>query len=182
VFTASWCCSVGTTWTIELRPVDRETHGRPAEWIQSGVPTTQSAPERQTADLLRERGLLLFPLEPADPDESPPRSRSRRPIGYVTRNLELMALALALAKVLRAGCDHAMIVAARWMKSGYPADTALRWVTAGVTSPELAQAHEPEVPTTLRQRSHSQSSNQRLSIITGEPRGTVKQPRWHLSS
>lgn len=138
VFAASWCCSVGTTWTVELRSLDREAQGRPAEWIYSGVPTQQPPPERQTADLLRERGLLLFPVEPADPEQSPPRSRSRRPIGYVTRNPELMRLALALAKVLKTECDHPIIVAARWMRHGYTADTTLRWVAAGVTRPELA--------------------------------------------
>ena len=111
------------------------------------MPTQQSAPERQIADLLRERGLLLFPVEPADPKQSPPRTRSRRPIGYVTRNPELMRLALALAKVLKAGCDHAMIVATRWMRHGYAADTTLRWVAAGVTRPELATTKGGTSPT-----------------------------------
>lgn len=126
------------SWTLELRPADRDTPDRPAEWICSGVPNQQPPPDRQTADLLRERGLLLFPVEPVDPLESPPRSRSRRPIGFVTRNAELMELALALAKVLDADDDHAMIVAARWMQDGYAADTTLRWVSSGVTAPELA--------------------------------------------
>jgi hypothetical protein len=124
------------TWTVELRPIDRGIQGRPTEWIGSGVPTQQPAPDRMTADLLRERGLLLFPIEPVDPGESPPRTRSRRLIGYVTRDPELMQLALMLAKVLDTGCDHAMIIAARWMQGGYPADAALRWVTAGVTVPD----------------------------------------------
>lgn len=121
---------------MELRSVDRGSKGRPAEWIGSGVPTGQPAPERMTADLLSERGLLLFPTDPVDPVESPPRTRSRRMIGYVTRDPELLKLAVMLAKVLDAGCDHAMIVAARWMKDGYTAEAALRWVTAGVTAPQ----------------------------------------------
>jgi hypothetical protein len=66
-------------------------------------------------------------------------------IGYVTRDPELMQLALMLAKVLDAGCEHAMIVAARWMQDGYAADTALRWVTAGVPVPELAHVSAPQV-------------------------------------
>ena len=137
---------------MELRPLDGGAQGRPAEWIYSGVPTQQSAPERQIADLLRERGLLLFPVEPADPKQSPPRTRSRRPIGYVTRNPELMRLALALARVLKAGsdkagCDHAMIVAARWVRHGYAADTTLRWVAAGVSRPELATTKGGTSPT-----------------------------------
>lgn len=121
VFTASWCCSVGATWTVELRSVDRGVQGRPAEWICSGVPTGQPAPDRMTADLLRERDLLLFPVDPVDPVDSPPRTRSRRLIGYVTRDRDLMQLALTLAKALDPGCDHAMIVAARWMRDGYTA-------------------------------------------------------------
>src|SRR5437588_10546885 len=66
VFTASWCCSVGATWTMELRSADDAALGRPVEWICSGIPTEQPTPERQTADLLRERGLLLFPVSPDD--------------------------------------------------------------------------------------------------------------------
>ncbi|MGH3823661.1 MAG: hypothetical protein ACRDRA_12670 [Pseudonocardiaceae bacterium] len=126
------------TWTVELRSVDRDLQGSPAEWICSGVPTQQPAPGRMTADLLRERGLLLFPADPVDPVEFPPRTRSRRLIGYVTRDPELIQLAVMLATVLDAECDHAMIVASRWMQGGYTADAALRWVTAGVTAPRGA--------------------------------------------
>lgn len=101
----------------------------------------QPAPERMTADLLRERGLLLFPVKPADPLESPPRSRSRQLIGYVTRDPELIQLAVMLAKVLDAECDHAMIVAARWMQDGYTPDATLRRVTADVRVPSGARVH-----------------------------------------
>lgn len=124
---------------MELYSVDRGSKGRPAEWIGSGVPTGQPAPDRMTADLLRERGLLLYPV---DPVESPPRTRSRRLIGYVTRDPEVIRLAVMLAKVLDAGCDHAMIVASRCRQDGYTADAALRWVTAGVTPPRLAGVHK----------------------------------------
>lgn len=141
VFTASWCRSVGATWTVELRSVGRAAQGRPLEWICSGVPTQQPVPERQTADLLRERGLLLFP---ADPVEPPPRTRSRRLIGYVTRDPEVMRLALILAEAVDdaadVGCDHPMVLAARWIQAGYPVDAAIRWITAGVTWPEVAQS------------------------------------------
>jgi hypothetical protein len=85
---------VGTTWTVELRSVDEAALGRPVEWIGSGVPTQQPAPERQTADLLGERGLLLFPVDAVAPA---PRTRSRRVIGYVTRDREVMRLARTLA-------------------------------------------------------------------------------------
>jgi hypothetical protein len=156
VFIASWCRSVGTTWTVELRSVDcgaqdrpvedrpvedrpvedrpvedRPVEDRPVEWIPSGVPTQQPAPERQTADLLHERGLLLFPVDPADPAESPPRTRSRQLIGYVTRDPELMRLALTLTHVLDAGGDHPMIVAAWWMRHGRPTSKRPRSVAGG---------------------------------------------------
>lgn len=147
VFAASWCCSVGATWTVELRSVDGATKGRPAEWICSGVPTQQPAPDRQTGDLFRERGLLLFPVDPVDPAESPPRTRSRRLIGYVTRNPELVQLALMLTKVLDAGCDHPMIVAARWMQDGYSADTAYRWFASSASMPEVPHV-EQDAPAT----------------------------------
>jgi hypothetical protein len=145
VFTASWCCSVGATWTVELRSVDRPALGLPLEWICSGVPTQQPAPEHQTADLLRERDLLLFPV---DPVQSPPRTRSRRPIGYVTRDPEVMRLALMLADTIDdtlddAGdprCEHPMLLAARWIQAGYSTEAAIRWITAGVRWPKAVQS------------------------------------------
>ncbi len=118
--------------------MDRAAQGCAAEWICSGVPTQQPAPERQTADLLRERGLLLFPIDPAgplDPAESPPRIRSRRLIGYVTRDPKLMRLAKMLADLAYAERDHPMVVAARWVRRGYSADAAARQITAGVNRP-----------------------------------------------
>jgi hypothetical protein len=135
VFIASWCCSVGATWTVELRPVDGAIQGPPVEWICSGVPTQQPLPERQTADLLRERDLLLFP---ADPVEPVPRTRSRRLIGYVTRDPEVLQLALMLVDIVDEGSDHPMVVAARWIEAGYSPPEAARWVAAGVSWPQLA--------------------------------------------
>ncbi|MFN2478433.1 MAG: hypothetical protein ABR615_04590, partial [Pseudonocardiaceae bacterium] len=58
---------MGTTWTVELRSVDEGALGRPVEWICSGVPTQQPAPDPQIADLLGERDLLLFPADPGEP-------------------------------------------------------------------------------------------------------------------
>lgn len=113
VFAASWCCSVGLTWTVELRPVEEATLRGPAvEWICSGVPTQLAAPERQITDLLSERDLLLFPDNPVEPT---PRARSRRLIGYVTRDPEVLALALSLAGTAGEGPDHPMVLAARRM-------------------------------------------------------------------
>jgi hypothetical protein len=124
---------------MELRSADDAALGRPVEWICSGIPTEQPAPERQTADLLRERGLLLFPVSPDSAVDSPPRSRSRRLIGYVTRDSEVFRLAIMLREVVDAGRDHPMVVAARWIKAGYSADTAARWIIGGVRRPKVAQ-------------------------------------------
>lgn len=112
VFAASWCCSVGLSWTVELRPVEATLTAPAVEWICSGVPTQLAVPERQTADLLSEHGLLLFPDGPVEPT---PRTRSRRLIGYVTRDPEVIALALTLADTVGEGPDHPMVLAARWM-------------------------------------------------------------------
>jgi hypothetical protein len=124
------------TWTVELRSVDEGVRGRPVEWIPSGVPTQQPAPERQTADLLGEHDLLLFPVDPGEPA---PRTRSRRLIGYVTRDPEVMRLALLLADVIDPGWDHPMVVAARWVQAGHSAEAAMPWITAGVNWPKEAE-------------------------------------------
>jgi hypothetical protein len=87
---------------------------------------------------------LLFPV---DPVQSPPRTRSRRLIGYVTRDPEVMRLALMLADTVDvtvddAGdtrCEHPMLLAARWVQAGYSAEAAIRWITAGVKWPKAAQ-------------------------------------------
>lgn len=157
MFAASWCCSVGMSWTVELRPVGltpadgTAQPGPAAEWICSGIPTQLPAPDRQTAHLLGERGLLLFPREPVEAVDPTPRARSRRLIGYVTRDHEVMALALMLADALVAtpaaspvGCpvgtdsgpDHPMVLAARWIQAGYSVDATARWIAAGITCPE----------------------------------------------
>ena len=57
VFSAWMCCSVGATWTVELRPVGpRRAEPTPAgevvDWICSGVPTEFPAPDAQVSDLL----------------------------------------------------------------------------------------------------------------------------------
>jgi hypothetical protein len=73
-----------------------------------------------------------------------PRTRSRWLIGYVTRDPEVMRLALILADALDVEYGHPMVLAVRWLQAGYSVDTAA-WscVTVGVTSPEA-------VPTGLR--------------------------------
>lgn len=146
VLVASWCRSVGATWTVELR----SWHGRPVpnpagaaqggpvvEWICSGVPTELPAPDGQTVEVLGARDLLLFPDGPVVPA---PRTRSRRVIGYVTRDPEVMRLALILAELIDQEPDHPMVLAAQWIQAGYSVDAAAGWVTAGVTWPSVARA------------------------------------------
>ncbi len=112
--------------------------GPVVEWICSGVPTRLPTPERQTADLLGEHGLLLFPDDPVEAVESAPRARSRRLIGYVTRSPEVIALALMLADTVDEKVDHPMVLAARWIQAGYAPDTAAGLIAAGVNRPEVA--------------------------------------------
>jgi hypothetical protein len=79
VLAAVWCCSVGTTWTLELRELDSDTAlGKIVDWISSGVPVSQPAPDALAHELLAARGLRLV----RDSSVAPcPRSRHR--IGYV---------------------------------------------------------------------------------------------------
>lgn len=112
--------------------------GPVVEWICSGVPTRLPTPERQTADLLGEHGLALFPEDPVEAVEAVPQARIRRLIGYVTRDPEVITLALMLADAVDDGGDHPMVLAARWIQAGYTADTAASWVAAGVHWPEVA--------------------------------------------
>lgn len=87
--------------------MDRSRLGRPLEWICSGIPTEQPAPEHLD-ELFRERGLLLFPVDPPQP-----HTRSRKLIGYVTRDPEVMRLARSLRDTRRdAGSEHPLLIAA----------------------------------------------------------------------
>ena len=82
---AVWCCSVGTTWTLELRKPDRDTAlGTIVDWISSGVPVSQPAPDALARELLAARGLRLIS------ESSAARcTRSRHHIGYVCVDPEL---------------------------------------------------------------------------------------------
>ena len=150
MYSAWLCCSVGTTWTVELRPADGvagET-ARPAgpvvDWICSGVPTRLPSPDAEIGDVLAERGLYLFS---DDQGELASRTRSRRLIGHATRDPEVIRLALALAGLLDEPGDphdpqltsHPMVLAAQWLDAGYSPDAALGWATAGISSPAAAQ-------------------------------------------
>jgi hypothetical protein len=112
--------------------------GPAVEWICSGIPTQLPAPEHLTAHLLGERGLLLFHDDPVEAVGSALPARSRRLIGYVTRDPGVITLALKLTDAVTEGTGHPMALAARWIQAGYSTDTAASWVAAGVTWPEVA--------------------------------------------
>ena len=149
MFSAWLCCSVGATWTVELRSADRGSGeagpaGPVVDWICSGVPTELPAPDAEIGDVLADRGLHLFP---DDLGEGASRTRSRRLIGHATWDPEVMRLALALAELLddphgpqdSAAAPHPMVLAAQWLDAGYSTDAALGWATAGISSPAAAQ-------------------------------------------
>jgi anti-anti-sigma factor len=84
---AVWCSSVGSTWTLELRQLDSDTGlGQVTEWISSGVPVSQPEPSALVHELLAARGLRLIHAS-ADPG-----TRSRRCVGYVCADTELITL------------------------------------------------------------------------------------------
>lgn len=83
---AVWCSSVGSTWTLELRELDRDTGlGKVVEWISSGVPVRYPEPSALACELLAARGFRLV-RESADPG-----NRSRRCLGYVCADTELVS-------------------------------------------------------------------------------------------
>ncbi len=87
VLTAVWCCSVGTTWPLEVRELDPDTTlGTIVDRISSGVPITQPEPDTLARELLAARGLRLIGDATADHD-----TRSRRRIGYVCADAEPIA-------------------------------------------------------------------------------------------
>ncbi|MBV8992803.1 MAG: hypothetical protein JO287_03660 [Pseudonocardiales bacterium] len=78
---------MGSTWTLELRTLDRATTlGRVVDWISSGVPVCQPEPDTALAcELLAARGLPLIRESSAGFG-----TRSRRRIGYVRADTELV--------------------------------------------------------------------------------------------
>lgn len=129
--------------------------GPVVDWICSGVPTELPAPEAGIGDVLAERDLHLFP---AGPGEFASRTRSRRLLGRVTRDPEVMRLAVALAELIDETSEpppapHPMALAAQWIAAGYSPDAAMGWATAGICSPAAAQdllAAELDRPEPLR--------------------------------
>ena len=131
VLTAMWCCSVGITWTLELRRFDRDTGlGELVNCISSGVPVTQAVPDTLAPELLAARGLWLFrDGSPA----SPPGSRHR--IGYASADADLITLAhLVGDDAARAGVHPVML--AVWNMAGFSTTAATGWMRAGCLFPQ----------------------------------------------
>ena len=135
VLVAVWCRSVGASWTLELHELGPGVApGKIMGWISSGVPISQPEPEVLAHELLAERGLQLFQDRSAGPG-----TLSRRGIGYVCGDTELIKLAdLVRDDAAEAGM-HPVVLAARWAEAGFSADAAVGWIRGGVRSPQMAQ-------------------------------------------
>ncbi len=132
---AVWCRSVGASWTLELHQLSRGTPPLTlVDWISSGVPISQPEPEALAHDLLAERGLRLFRDSSAGPC-----THSRRGIGYVCRNAELIKLAHLVQDDAAETGQHPVILAMQWVAAGFSADAAAGWIRQGVHLPQTAQ-------------------------------------------
>jgi hypothetical protein len=141
VLTVSWCCSVGSTWALLLREDYRRG---PSVWISSGVPITEPAPDSLAHELLAQHGFRLF----CDPDNSP-RSRSRRKLGFVSRDAELILLAETIRAEPTEHLEHPLALAERWIAAGFPTLAALNWVRAGVLAPEAVHRSSAGIASAL---------------------------------
>ena len=130
VLTAVWCCSVGLTWTLELRQIDRDSGlGALVDWISSGVPVTQPVPDTLASELLAARGLWLF--RDAFPEQP---SGSRHRIGYVSAEAELATLAHQVREEAAQAGVHPVMLAA-WQTAGFSTPAATGWIRAGCLLP-----------------------------------------------
>jgi anti-sigma B factor antagonist len=129
VLTAFWRSLMGSVWILELCEFDAGPGpGAVLDWINSGVPTTQPAPD-VAQELLAAYGLWLFP----DPSASSfPGGRQR--IGYASADADVITLAhLVRDDAAQAGL-HPMTLAA-WVAAGYSTSVAAGWIRAGCLFP-----------------------------------------------
>jgi hypothetical protein len=133
VLVVLWCRSVGMSWTLELHQLDADmAPGIIEDWITSGVPISQPAPDALARELLADRGLRLF-LD----SSVGPCTRNRHGIGYVSRNAELIRLAyLVLDDAAEIG-THPVMLAAQWIMAGFSPNAATRWIREGVHFPPM---------------------------------------------
>ena len=143
VLAAVWCRSVGTSWTLELHELDTDTApGAIKDWIPSGVPISHPRPDALAGTLLAERGLYLFRDSSAGPS-----TRSRRGVGYVCGDAELIILAYLAREVASEAAVHPVVLAAQWAAAGFSAKAAARWVRQGVPLPRVAPNPGSPAPT-----------------------------------
>lgn len=149
VLTTSWCCSVGSTWALLLDEHDLSIRPGPKLWISSGVPIAEPTPGSLGRKLLAQHGYRLF----WDPDNSQ-RIRSVRRLGFVSRDAELILLAEAIRDQTIEHPEHPLVLAARWIATGFSAMAATDWVRAGILSPDAV--HRPAIAQiTVTTPSHS---------------------------
>jgi anti-sigma B factor antagonist len=130
VWTALWCCSVGLTWTLELRRFNCDTGlGALVDWISSGVPVTQPVPDALAPQLLGACGRWLFRDELLGP-----ATGSRYRIGYMSTDAALIRLAHLLRDDAALAGVHPVILAA-WHAAGFSRSAATGWIQAGCLLP-----------------------------------------------
>jgi hypothetical protein len=131
VLVALWCRSVGMSWTLELyQPDGGMAPGIIKDWITSGVPISQPAPDALARELLADRGLRLF-LD----SSVGPCTLNRHGIGYVSRNAELIRLAYLLLDEAAEIEIHPVTLATQWIMAGFSPNAATRWIREGVHFP-----------------------------------------------
>jgi anti-sigma B factor antagonist len=131
VLTALWCCSIGPTWTLELRRLNRDPElGTLVDCISSGVPVTQPVPDALAPQLLSARGLWRF--RDALPE---PATGSRHRIGYVSADAALIMLAHLLGEDAAQAGIHPVMLAA-WHTAGFSTAAAAGWIRAGCLFPQ----------------------------------------------
>lgn len=137
VLAAVWCCSVGTSWTLELHQLSRGM--TLVDWISSGVPISQPEPPEELArTLLTERGLQLY-----GDSLTGPCTGTRRSIGYASSDTELIALAHFVTDHATETGRHPVMLAAQWVAAGYSAEAAARWIRQGIHSPPPQRQANP---------------------------------------
>jgi hypothetical protein len=95
------------------------------DWISSGIPISQSVPDRLARELLADRGLHLFLDSTAGPS-----AHSRYSIGYACADAELITLADKIRDEAAETGVHPVILAAQRIATGYTANAGGRRNTA----------------------------------------------------
>jgi hypothetical protein len=149
VLTTSWCCSVGSTWTLLLGEHDLPIRPGPKLWLSSGVPITEPTPDSLGRKLLAQHGYQLW----WDPDNSQ-RIRSVRRLGFASRDAELIRLAETIRDQIIQHPEHPLLLAARWTAAGFSAMAATSWVKAGILSPDAVH-RSAMAETTVTTPAHS---------------------------